>query len=266
MKKFLPRIKQLSYGSRQSGGRTNHGPITSPRRGSLVKQSYRFIDLKRTMVTGRYGALIVERDIYDPNRSARISLIMTSNGILTYILAAEMSSEQTTVFNLRPGKRYADRAWSNYLRLLPLGSIIHNCELRPKQGGQIARSAGNFAVVLAKKMTRIKPRVVLKLKSGETRAVSPNCLASVGVVGNHTHFLRNYKTAGTTRLYGIRPRVRPSAMNPVDHPMAGRTRGGCAPQSKQGRLSHGVKTSPKKPHSLIITSARKSRLKKKKYI
>lgn len=259
------KIKQLSYGLRQLGGRTKHGPITCPRRGSLVKQSYRFIDLKRTIVTGPYGALILEPYCYCPSRSGYISLIMLPNGILTYISAAEMPSTQTNVFNLKPASKLAERAWSNYLKLLPLGCIIYNSELRPNQGGQIARSAGNFAVILAKKTTKSKAKVVLKLKSGEHRAVSPNCIASVGVVSNHTHFLKDYKTAGTIRRYGLRPRVRPSAMNPVDHPMAGRTRGGCAPQSKLGLLN-GQKTAKKKAHSLIFLSARKARLKKKKLI
>jgi len=191
---------------------------------------------------------------------------MMPNGILTYILAAEMPSDQTNVFNLKQASQPADCAWSNYLRLLPLGSIIYNCELRPNQGGQIARSAGNFALILAKKKTKNKPKIILKLKSGEHRAVSQNCIASIGIVSNHIHFLKNYKTAGAIRRHGIRPRVRPSAMNPVDHPMAGRTRGGCAPQSKQGRLSVGPKTAKKKSHSLIILSARKSRLKKRNRI
>jgi large subunit ribosomal protein L2 len=258
MKQF--KIKQLSFGSRQLGGRTKGGPITSPRRGSLVKQSYRFLDLKRTIVTGIYGAQILKPYCYCPFRSGYISLIMLPNGVLTYILAAEMPSTQTNVFNLKRAPQFSDRAWSNFLELLPLGTIIYNCELKPKQGGQIARSAGNFAVVYAKKNTQTKQQVILKLKSGEHRAVSKDCIASVGIVSNHTHFLKNYKTAGTVRRYGFRPRVRPSAMNPVDHPMAGRTKGGCAPQSRL-KLLNGSPTAKKKAHSLILLSARKARLK-----
>ena len=125
-------------------------------------------------------------------------------------------------------------------------------------GAKLIRAAGTSAILLKKEQ---KPwgYSIIKLKSGEHRAISNQAVACVGVVGNHRHFLRNYGKAGITRLFGKRPRVRPSAMNPVDHPMGGRTRGGCAPKSKTGKLSHGPSSAPKKAHKRIMVTARKSR-------
>jgi len=263
-KKYIEslKIRQLSYGLRQLGGRQKHGPITCPRRGQLVKTLYRFLDTKRTILTTAYGATIIQRYKYDPNRSAFLSLIMMPNGILTYILAADIPITQLKIYNLQQPPKQNEKGWSNFLRLVPLGSMIFNIESVPGTGAQVARSAGTFAVLIARKNDKINKRVVLKLKSGEHRLFSQNSIASMGVVSNHTYFLRDYRTAGTVRRYGFRPRVRPAAMNPVDHPMAGRTRGGCAPQNKNGLLSLGTKTARIKSHKLIITSARKSRLKK----
>jgi len=128
----------------------------------------------------------------------------------------------------------------------------------PGCGAKIAKSAGNSAVLL-RIDKKFNTKVLLKLKSGSHRLFSENAVASVGTVSNHIHFLRQYEKAGTIRRYGIRPRVRPSAMNPVDHPMAGRTKGGSAPQSKTGKLSLGTSTVGKKRHNLILVTSRKSR-------
>ncbi len=257
------KIKKLMFGIRQIGGRTKKGSITCPRRGALVKQTYRFLDFKRAIVTGPFGALILKPYCYCPFRSGYISIILLPNGILTHILATKMPITQTHIFNLNAPEILREKGWSNFTKLLPLGSIINNIELTPNQGGQIARSAGNFATILAKKTKGKNQRVIIKLKNGENRAIALNCIASVGIVSNHLHFTRKYETAGTTRRRGFRPRVRPSAMNAVDHPMGGRTKGGCAPQSKLGKIN-GKPTSKKKSHSLILIGARRVRLRNKK--
>lgn len=229
------KLKQLSFGLHQTGGRTKHGPITSPRRGALIKKIYRFLDTKRKISMNINGGIILQHYIYDPNRTGFISLVSTTNGIITYILAADYSMDQERIYNLQEPPIKKERGWSNYLKKITLGTILYNIEFFPGNGGQIARAAGNFAVLLKKEQN--KKRVVLKLKSGELRLVSQKCTGVTGITSNQKHFLRNYKKAGTTRHLGIRPRVRPSSMNPVDHPMGGRTRGGCAPQNKNGKLN-----------------------------
>lgn len=237
-------LKNLSFGLRQKGGRTKFGPITSPRRGSLVKKLYRFLDTKRTIVTNRQGAIIIQHYLYDPNRSGLISLISTLNAIVTYILAPDYAKGQKKIFNLYKLKKNTiikkEKGWSNVVKNFSLGTILYNVEFFPGKGAQIARAAGNF-VVLLRKEKKTKKRVIVKLKSGILRKIAQNTIASIGITSNHKYFLRNYKKAGTIRRYGVRPRVRPSMMNPVDHPMGGRTRGGCAPQNKNGLLSHGRK-------------------------
>lgn len=196
--------------------------------------------------------------MYDPNRSGMISLIVYPNGILTYILAANFSKTQTRILNLNEPKNPKDKGWSNFIRLIPIGSIIFNIELLPGLGAKVVRAAGNSAVLL-RNDSKFGDRILIKLKSGEHRLFSQNSVACLGVVSNQYHFLRRYTKAGTIRQYGFRPRVRPSAMNPVDHPMAGRTKGGCAPQSRTGKLSLGTSTIKKKYHQLIFVTARKSR-------
>jgi len=134
----------------------------------------------------------------------------------------------------------------------------------PGKGAQLARRAGNSAVLLSKDK-KFGEKVLLKLKSGDHRLVPQNGIASSGIVANSNYFLRDYRNAGTIRRYGFRPKTRPSAMNPVDHPMAGRTRGGCAPKNRNGLLT-GTKTASVKPHHLILRTARFVRLKNKKRI
>lgn len=220
------RIKNLIFGLHQKGGRSTNGQITIPRRSTLVKHLYRFIDTKRNL---QGYVRLINPYLTDPNRSGNISLVVTDNGILTYILATNFQSAQTKIYNLQEPPVRSEKGWSNFMKLIPLGSIIFNIEMIPGQGAKLVRAAGNSAVLL-KKDYKFSKNVLLKLKSGEHRLIAQNGIASVGVVSNHTYFLRNYRTAGTIRRYGLRPRTRPSAMNPVDHPMAGRTRGGCAPK------------------------------------
>lgn len=229
------KLAHLSFGLRQKGGRITHGPITSPRRGALVKQLYRFLDTKRKTSLNMNGGIIIQHYLYDPNRTGFISLISTTNAIITYILAADYPQDQEKVYNLQEAPIKKEKGWSNFLKKISLGTILYNIEFFPGNGGQIARAAGNFALLLKKE--KKKKRVVLKLKSGELRLISQKCTAVCGITSNQKHFLRNYKKAGVIRHFGIRPRVRPSSMNPVDHPMGGRTRGGCAPQNKNGKLN-----------------------------
>jgi len=237
------KIHQLTFGLHQHGGR-NHGRISVARRGSLVKRNYRFLDTKRTMFPGEYGALII-RALYDPNRSGYIALLLYPNAVLAYVLAANYTATQKVVYNLTVPPINKEKGWSNYLKLIPLGAIIFNIELVPGLGAKITKAAGNSAVLLRNDV-KLKNHVLIKLKSGEHRLISNKGIASVGIVSNNHYFLRDYKKAGTIRRYGIRPRVRPSAQNPVDHPMAGRTRGGCAPKSRTGKLSLGISTAKKK--------------------
>lgn len=229
------KLAHLTYGLRQKGGRITHGPITCPRRSSLVKKLYRFLDTKRTQAMNLNGGIIIRHFLYDPNRNGFISLISTTNAIMTYILAADYPIGQQRIYNLREAPIKKEKGWSSFLKKISLGTILYNIEFFPGHGGQIARAAGNFALLLRKENKR--KRVVLKLKSGELRLVSQNCTAVIGVTSNQKYFLKNFKKAGVIRLLGRRPRVRPSSMNPVDHPMGGRTRGGCAPKNKNGKLN-----------------------------
>lgn len=233
------KIKKLSFGLRQKGGRITHGVITCPRRGALVKKLYRFLDTKRKISMNINGGLIVRHYLYDPNRNGFISLISTTNAILTYILAPDYPQDQERIYNLQEAPIKKEKGWSNYLKKISLGTVLYNIEFFPGNGGQIARAAGNFALLLRK--DKIKERAVLKLKSGELRLVSQKCTAVSGITSNQKFFLRNYKKAGVIRHLGRRPRVRPSSMNPVDHPMGGRTRGGCAPQNKNGKINKKTK-------------------------
>jgi len=179
---------------------------------------------------------------------------MMPNGVLTYLLAANYPENQTKIHFLQEPPIRSYKGQSQFLGLMPLGSVIYNVD------GKITKAAGSSSLLLSHKDGG--KNVLLKLKSGEHRLVSSNVVASVGVTSHDVHFLRNYRTAGTRRRYGFRPRTRPSAMNPVDHPMAGRTKGGCAPKNRNG-LQTGTKTSRTKSHHLIIQTARYARLKKK---
>lgn len=251
----------LTTGYQRKQGR-NRGLIATPKRGALIKKNYRFVDFKR-IIFPKAKLTIMRKHLYDPNRTAKLTLICAKHAIIMNILECDYAPEQKFLYNLKNPKNVKEKGSSNFLINLPLGSVIHNIALVGGMGGKFIRAAGTSAVLL-KKEDVWGGKALIKLKSGEQRLFMNNAIATLGVVGNHEHFIRDYKKAGVIRRLGIRPRVRPSVMNPVDHPMGGRTKGGCAPRSKTGKLSHGPATASKKSHNLILLSARKSRRIKKR--
>ena len=240
--------KSLTEPLKKSGGRDNHGHISMRRRGGGHKRKYRVIDFKRN----KHGVAAVVREIeYDPNRSARIALVEYSDGEKRYILHPKGLAVGDSVSS-GPG---ADIRTGNAipLREIPLGTAVHNVELRIGRGGQLARSAGTSLQVVAKE----GEYVTLKMPSTEVRLVYGNCLATIGEVGNAEHELQSHGKAGKTRWLGRRPKVRGEVMNPVDHPHGGRTRGGRNVVSPWGK-KEGVKTRNKKKSSQrLIVRGRK---------
>jgi len=240
--------KSLTESLKKSGGRDNHGHIAMRRRGGGHKRKYRVIDFKRN----KHGvAATVTHIEYDPNRSARIALVTYADGELRYILHAKGMAVGDTVTS-GPG---ADVRTGNAmpLREVPLGTAVHNVELIPGKGGQMARSAGTSVQVVAKE----GEYVTLRMASTEMRLIHGNCLATIGEVGNAEHELITWGKAGKTRWKGRRPKVRGEVMNPVDHPHGGRTRGGRNVVSPWGK-KEGVKTrNKKKPSQRLIVRGRK---------
>ncbi len=243
--------KSLLAPLKKSGGRNNSGKMTIRNIGGGHKRRYRVIDFKRN----KDGVIATVESIqYDPNRSARIALLAYADGEKRYILAPnglQVGQEIASGTGVAP-----EIGNSLPLSEIPLGSIIHNIELRPGQGGIMARSAGTFAQLTA----REGKYAVVKLPSGETRMVLVTCRATLGAVGNSDHALERSGKAGRSRWLGRRPRVRGVAMNPVDHPMGGgegRSSGG-HPRSRTGVLAKGYKTRhPKKASSQYILERRK---------
>ena len=240
--------KSLTVPITKSGGRDNHGHISMRRRGGGHKRKYRLIDFKRN----RHDAPAVVREIeYDPNRSARIALVEFPDGEKRYILHPKGLKVGDTV-TAGPG---SDVRTGNAMPLgeVPLGTAVHNIELKIGKGGQICRSAGMSAQVVAKE----GEYVTLRMPSTEMRLVHSKCLATIGVVGNEEHELISWGKAGKTRWKGRRPKVRGEVMNPVDHPHGGRTRGGRNVVSPWGK-KEGVKTRDKKKSSQrLIVRGRK---------
>jgi large subunit ribosomal protein L2 len=232
----------------KSGGRDNHGHIAMRRRGGGHKRMYRKVDFRRE----KFGVTATVREIeYDPNRSARIALVQYADGEKRYILQPKGLGQGDTVVS-GPG---ADVRVGNALPLreVPLGTAVHNIELKIGKGGQMCRSAGTSAQVVAKE----GEYVTLRMQSTETRLVHGNCLATIGEVGNSEHELLSWGKAGKARWKGRRPRVRGEVMNPVDHPHGGRTRGGRNVVSPWGK-KEGVKTRNKKKSSQrLIVRGRK---------
>jgi large subunit ribosomal protein L2 len=232
----------------KSGGRDNHGHISMRRRGGGHKRKYRIIDFKRD----RFGVAATVREIeYDPNRSARIALVEYPDGEKRYILQPKGLGVGDVVMS-GPG---ADVRNGNALPLgeVPLGTAVHNIELKIGKGGQMCRSAGTSAQVVAKE----GEYVTLRMASTETRLVHQRCLATIGEVGNAEHELLSWGKAGKTRWMGRRPKVRGEVMNPVDHPHGGRTRGGRNVVSPWGK-KEGVKTrNTKKSSQRLIVRGRK---------
>jgi large subunit ribosomal protein L2 len=231
--------KSLLEPIKKSGGRDNHGHISMRRIGGGHKRKYRIIDFKRN----RLGEAATVREIeYDPNRSARIALVEYGDGEKRYILHPK-GLKVGDVIASGPG---TDVRLGNALPLgeIPLGTAVHNIELKIGKGGQICRSAGMSAQVMAKE----GEYVTLRMPSSEVRLVHQRCLATIGEVGNAEHELESWGKAGKSRWMGQRPKVRGEVMNPVDHPHGGRTRGGRNVVSPWGK-KEGVKTRNKKKSS-----------------
>jgi large subunit ribosomal protein L2 len=240
--------KSLLEPLKKSGGRDNHGHISMRRRGGGHKRQYRVIDFKRNK-HGIPGTISTIE--YDPNRSARIALVTYSDGEKRYILHPKGLAVGDTIMS-GPG---SDIRTGNTLPLseMPLGTSVHNIELKIGKGGQLCRSAGMSAQVVAKE----GEYVTVRMPSSEMRLVHGRCLATIGVVGNEEHELVSWGKAGKTRWLGRRPKVRGEVMNPVDHPHGGRTRGGRNVVSPWGK-KEGVKTrNKKKPSQRLIVRGRK---------
>src|SRR6202051_332167 len=226
-------VKALTEGQHSSGGRNNNGRITSRFRGGGHKQAYRKIDFRRTKVD---VAATVERLEYDPNRTAFIALIKYEDGELAYILAPQRLGAGDTVI----ASERADVKPGNAMPLanIPVGTIVHNIELKIGKGGQIARSAGSYAQIVG----RDGDYVILRLNSGEQRLVHGRCIATIGAVSNPDNMNVSIGKAGRNRWMGWRGHVRGETMNPVDHPLGGRTRGGRHPVTPWGKPTRGKKT------------------------
>ena len=247
--------KSLTQGLTKTGGRNNTGRITSRRQGGGHKRLYRMIDFKRNKFD---VSATVERLEYDPNRTAFIALIKYDDGEKAYIIAPQRLDVGDKVISsktadVKPGNTMP-------LRYMPVGTIVHNVEMKPGKGGQIARSAGGYAQLVG----RDAGYAQVRLKSGELRAINQECLATVGAVSNPDHMNINLGKAGRKRWLGVRPSVRGVAMNPVDHPHGGgegRTSGGRHPVTPWGKPTKGKKTRSNKATDKFII---RSRHKKKK--
>lgn len=243
--------KSLLAPLKKSGGRNNYGRVTSRFRGGGHKRMYRIIDFKRN-VEGTSEVMSIE---YDPNRTARIALIKNEDGSKSYIISPD---------GLKVGDKLecsadADPRMGNTMPVvsIPLGSFIHNIELKPGKGAQIARSAGTSGQIIAKDENYTQ----VKMPSGEVRLIKNECKATIGTVSNPEHFNISLGKAGRNRWKGRRPHVRGVAMNPVDHPMGGgegKTSGGGHPVSPWGLPAKGYKTRKKKnPSNKFIIKKRK---------
>ena len=243
--------KSLTVGINGTGGRNAEGHLTTRYRGGGHKRKYRIIDFKRN----KTGVPAVVKSIeYDPNRSARIALLYYVDGAKAYIVAPNGLEVGQQVVS---GPEAAPEVGNALpLNKIPVGTVVHNIELRPGQGALMARSAGTFAQIVS----RDGNYVIVKLPSGETRRILGECMATVGVVGNSEHSLERSGKAGRSRWLGRRPHNRGVVMNPVDHPMGGgegRASGG-HPRSRKGLYSKGLKTrKPKKLYNKYIIESRK---------
>ncbi|HWK66544.1 MAG TPA: 50S ribosomal protein L2 [Rhizobiaceae bacterium] len=246
-------VKGLTEGLTSSGGRNNHGRVTARFQGGGHKRAYRIVDFKRRKFD---VAATVERLEYDPNRTAFIALIKYADGELSYILAPQRLAAGDQVVageavDVKPGNAMP-------LASMPVGTIIHNIELKPGKGGQIARSAGAYAQLVG----RDQGMAILRLNSGEQRVVHGSCLATVGAVSNPDHGNINDGKAGRSRWRGKRPHNRGVTMNPVDHPHGGgegRTSGGRHPVTPWGKPTKGKKTRSNKATDKFIVRSRHQR-------
>jgi large subunit ribosomal protein L2 len=245
-------VKSLTEGQHRHGGRNNTGRVTVRWQGGGHKQRYRIVDFKRK----KDMAAKVERLEYDPNRTAFIALIKYKDGELSYILAPQRLAVGDTVVSgakvdVKPGNAMP-------LSAMPVGTIVHNIEMKPGKGGQIARSAGTYAQYLG----RDGAYALLRLNSGEVRKVQLVCMATVGAVSNPDHMNEVIGKAGRNVWKGKRPHVRGTAMNPVDHPHGGgegRTKGGRHPVTPWGKGTKGNKTRTNKRTTQFIVRTRKGK-------
>ncbi len=240
-------VKVLVEGKTKSGGRNNHGRITSRHIGGGHKQAYRMVDFRRRK---HDVPAVVERLEYDPNRTAFIALIKYEDGEMSYIIAPQRLAVGDSVVSgakvdVKPGNAMP-------LASMPVGSIVHNVELKQGRGGQMARSAGSYVQLVG----RDAGWAILKLSSGETRRVRQECMATVGAVSNPDHGNISIGKAGRTRWMGKRPTVRSIAMNPVDHPNGGRTKGGKHWATPWGKPTKGYKTRKNKTTDKYIVRGR----------
>ncbi|NLO22840.1 MAG: 50S ribosomal protein L2 [Fibrobacter sp.] len=246
--------KPLTTGIKRSSGRSNAGEITSRRRGGGHKKVYRIIDFKRNE---QNASCVVETIEYDPNRTARIALVKYENGSRQYIIAPNDIKVGDV---LNAGDKASNRPGNALpIKNIPLNSIIHNVELKPGKGAQIARSAGASAELVAKDEKYCQ----IRLPSGEIRLILGECLAVIGQVSNVDHMNETSGSAGRSRWLGKRPSVRGVAMNPVDHPLGGgegRTSGGRHPCSPWGKSAKGAKTrNNKRTDQFIVRRRQKKR-------
>jgi large subunit ribosomal protein L2 len=249
-------VKTLTEGKSSKGGRNNAGRITVRFRGGGHKQSYRIVDFKRRKldVVGK-----VERLEYDPNRTAFIALIRYADNELAYILAPQRMSVGDEVIagqqvDVKPGNAMP-------IANIPVGTIVHNVEMKIGKGGVIARSAGTYAQIVG----RDQGYVILRLNSGEQRLVHGQCFATIGAVSNPDHMNTSVGKAGRSRWLGRRPHNRGVTMNPIDHPHGGgegRTSGGRHPVTPWGKPTKGKKTRSNKSTDRFIVSSRHNRKKK----
>jgi large subunit ribosomal protein L2 len=246
-------VKALTEGKREQGGRNNHGRITQRWRGGGHKQRYRIIDFKRAK---RDVAAEVQRVEYDPNRSGFIALLRYDDGELSYILAPQRLHEGDKIVagervDVKPGNAMP-------MRNIPIGTIIHNVEMKPGKGGQLARAAGTYAQLVG----RDAGYALLRLSSGEVRMVRAECMATIGAVSNPDQQNISIGKAGRNRWLGRRPSVRGVAMNPIDHPHGGgegRTSGGRHPVTPWGKGTKGTKTRKNKATDRYIVRRRRQK-------
>ena len=249
-------VKQLTEGLTGSGGRNNKGRVTARRRGGGHKRAYRLVDFRRNKAD---VPAVVERIEYDPNRTAFIALVRYADGELSYILAPQRVGVGDSVISgekvdVKPGNAMP-------LRSIPIGTLVHNVEMKAGKGGQMARAAGSFVQLVG----RDAGYAILRLKSGEQRRVRQECMATVGAVSNPDHSNIKLGKAGRNRWAGKRPSVRGVAMNPVDHPHGGgegRTSGGRHPVTPWGKPTKGKRTRSNRATDKYIVRSR--HLKKKR--
>ena len=246
-------VKRLTEGLTQTGGRNNHGRITTRHQGGGHARRYRLVDFKRRKFNVE---AVVERLEYDPNRTSFIALVKYKDGAQSYILAPQRLQKGDVVVS---GERVDVKPGNAMLvKNIPVGTIIHNVEMKPGKGGQLARSAGTYVQLVGKDSGTVQ----IKLSSGEVRRVPQDCMATIGAVSNADHLNVKIGKAGRNRWKGIRPSVRGVVMNPVDHPHGGgegKTSGGRHPVTPWGKGTKGTKTRHNKSTDRYILQRRRGK-------